>query len=125
MVAKNFNVGAVIDYTCDEGHLLVGPSSRTCLPTGFYNEFPPVCKRKSNILLYSEVTPITKYFHACNVCNKKPDSQTQWKAKQLFSDFPPYFCISASCFTLFFPSIRFISPCNLHQDTVFNLKLPE
>ncbi|XP_021915266.1 CUB and sushi domain-containing protein 3 isoform X3 [Zootermopsis nevadensis] len=45
MVAKNFNVGAVIDYTCDEGHLLVGPASRTCLPTGFYNEFPPVCKR--------------------------------------------------------------------------------
>ncbi|XP_069679160.1 uncharacterized protein [Periplaneta americana] len=45
MIAKNFNVGAVIDYTCDEGHLLVGPSSRTCLPTGFYNEFPPVCKR--------------------------------------------------------------------------------
>ncbi|PSN56517.1 hypothetical protein C0J52_14785 [Blattella germanica] len=44
MVAKNFNVGAVIDYTCDEGHLLVGPASRTCLPTGFYNEFPPVCK---------------------------------------------------------------------------------
>jgi len=51
MVAKNFNVGAVIDYTCDEGHLLVGPASRTCLPTGFYNEFPPVCKRKYNILL--------------------------------------------------------------------------
>ncbi|KAK6627500.1 hypothetical protein RUM44_009978 [Polyplax serrata] len=45
MVAKNFNVGATVDYECDEGHLLVGPSSRLCLPTGFYNEFPPVCKR--------------------------------------------------------------------------------
>ncbi|XP_046667039.1 uncharacterized protein LOC124358766 isoform X4 [Homalodisca vitripennis] len=45
MVAKNFNVGATIDYSCDEGHLLVGPSTRVCLPTGFYNEFPPVCKR--------------------------------------------------------------------------------
>lgn len=33
-----------MDYSCDEGHLLVGPSSRTCLDTGFYNEFPPVCK---------------------------------------------------------------------------------
>nr|CAD7429804.1 unnamed protein product [Timema monikensis] len=45
MVAKNFNVGATIEYSCDEGHLLVGPAARTCLPTGFYNEFPPVCKR--------------------------------------------------------------------------------
>lgn len=41
---NNFDVGATVDYTCDEGHLLVGPSSRTCLDTGFYNEFPPVCK---------------------------------------------------------------------------------
>ncbi|XP_049819681.1 sushi, von Willebrand factor type A, EGF and pentraxin domain-containing protein 1 isoform X2 [Aethina tumida] len=45
MVAQDFNVGTTIEYTCDEGHLLVGPSSRTCLETGFYNEFPPVCKR--------------------------------------------------------------------------------
>ncbi|XP_014247487.1 sushi, von Willebrand factor type A, EGF and pentraxin domain-containing protein 1 [Cimex lectularius] len=45
MTAENFNVGAKIEYTCDEGHLLVGPNSRICLPTGFYNEFPPVCKR--------------------------------------------------------------------------------
>lgn len=45
MIAPNsFDVGAVVDYACDEGHLLVGPSSRTCLDTGFYNEFPPVCK---------------------------------------------------------------------------------
>lgn len=41
---NNFDVGATVDYSCDEGHLLVGPSSRTCLDTGFYNEFPPVCK---------------------------------------------------------------------------------
>jgi len=45
MVAENFNVGANIEYSCDEGHLLVGPTTRTCLDTGFYNEFPPVCKR--------------------------------------------------------------------------------
>lgn len=45
MLSKNFNVGSNVEYTCDEGHLLVGPSSRTCLETGFYNEFPPVCKR--------------------------------------------------------------------------------
>lgn len=45
MLAENFNVGATIEYACDEGHLLVGPTARVCLDTGFYNEFPPVCKR--------------------------------------------------------------------------------
>ncbi|XP_049828263.1 uncharacterized protein LOC126267256 isoform X1 [Schistocerca gregaria] len=45
MIAKNFNVGSIVEYQCDPGHLLVGPSTRTCLTTGFYNEFPPVCKR--------------------------------------------------------------------------------
>ncbi|XP_073975293.1 uncharacterized protein isoform X2 [Rhodnius prolixus] len=45
MIADSFNVGATIEYSCDEGHLLVGPNTRVCLPTGFYNEFPPVCKR--------------------------------------------------------------------------------
>lgn len=43
---RAFDVGATVEYTCDDGHLLVGPSTRTCLETGFYNEFPPVCKRK-------------------------------------------------------------------------------
>ncbi|KAF2906005.1 hypothetical protein ILUMI_00172 [Ignelater luminosus] len=47
MVAENFNVGESVNYECDEEHLLVGPTSRTCLDTGFYNEFPPVCKRIS------------------------------------------------------------------------------
>ncbi|KAF5278300.1 hypothetical protein FQR65_LT03568 [Abscondita terminalis] len=47
MVAENFNVGTSVEYSCDEGHLLVGPSNRVCLETGFYNEFPPVCKRIS------------------------------------------------------------------------------
>lgn len=46
MLSENYNVGANVEYSCDEGHLLVGPSIRTCLDTGFYNEFPPVCKRK-------------------------------------------------------------------------------
>lgn len=47
-----FDVSATVDYTCDDGHLLVGPSSRKCLETGFYNEFPPVCKCKKISLLY-------------------------------------------------------------------------
>ncbi|CAG9771055.1 unnamed protein product [Ceutorhynchus assimilis] len=45
MLAPTFDVGSVVEYACDEGHLLVGPPMRTCLETGFYNEFPPVCKR--------------------------------------------------------------------------------
>lgn len=44
LIAPNFNVGTRIEYVCDEGHLLVGPSQRSCLPTGFYSEFPPVCR---------------------------------------------------------------------------------
>lgn len=43
---KGFDVGATVEYGCDDGHLLVGPSTRSCLDTGFYNEFPPVCKCK-------------------------------------------------------------------------------
>lgn len=43
---KGFDVGAMVEYGCDEGHLLVGPSTRSCMDTGFYNEFPPVCKCK-------------------------------------------------------------------------------
>ncbi|KAG8222315.1 hypothetical protein J437_LFUL001857 [Ladona fulva] len=45
LASRDFEVGSTVDYTCDPGHLLIGPASRTCLPTGFYNEFPPVCKR--------------------------------------------------------------------------------
>lgn len=50
MIAKNFDVGSVVEYSCDDGHLLIGPKTRTCLGTGFYNEFPPVCKRKLKLL---------------------------------------------------------------------------
>uniref|UniRef100_A0A2A4J811 Sushi, von Willebrand factor type A, EGF and pentraxin domain-containing protein 1 n=1 Tax=Heliothis virescens TaxID=7102 RepID=A0A2A4J811_HELVI len=45
MTADSFEVGASVEYSCDDGHLLVGPTVRTCLDTGFYDEFPPVCKR--------------------------------------------------------------------------------
>ncbi|CAB3226423.1 unnamed protein product [Arctia plantaginis] len=45
MTTDSFEVGASVEYSCDDGHLLVGPTVRTCLDTGFYDEFPPVCKR--------------------------------------------------------------------------------
>lgn len=45
MTADSYEVGSSVEYSCDEGHLLVGATVRTCLDTGFYDEFPPVCKR--------------------------------------------------------------------------------
>lgn len=41
---KGYDVGSKIFYLCDPGHLLVGSSVRECLGTGFYDEFPPICK---------------------------------------------------------------------------------
>ncbi|XP_023239860.1 uncharacterized protein LOC111638392 isoform X1 [Centruroides sculpturatus] len=40
----NFDIGSTIEYQCSAGHILVGPMVRTCLPTGFYTEFPPKCR---------------------------------------------------------------------------------
>ncbi|XP_015607067.1 uncharacterized protein LOC107273415 [Cephus cinctus] len=40
----SYEVGATVEYSCNAGSLLIGPATRTCLDTGFYNEFPPVCK---------------------------------------------------------------------------------
>ncbi|XP_069365099.1 uncharacterized protein [Maniola hyperantus] len=45
MSTEHFQVGATVEYSCDEGHLLVGPTVRTCLDTGFYDEYPPLCQR--------------------------------------------------------------------------------
>jgi len=44
LLATSLDVGARIEHRCDAGHLLVGPATRTCLPNGFYSEFPPVCR---------------------------------------------------------------------------------
>ena len=52
LIATDFTVGNRIQYSCDEGHLLVGPTQRTCLPTGFYSEFPPVCRCKYYLPTY-------------------------------------------------------------------------
>lgn len=46
LIATSLDVGAKIEHKCDEGHLHVGPSARTCMPDGFYSEFPPVCRCK-------------------------------------------------------------------------------
>ena len=51
LLAENFNVGNRVEYRCDPGHMAVGPTVRTCLSSGFYSEYPPVCKCK-NYLSY-------------------------------------------------------------------------
>ena len=33
-------------YTCDSGHNLVGPATRTCAMNGSWTETEPTCKRK-------------------------------------------------------------------------------
>ncbi|RXG69329.1 Sushi, von Willebrand factor type A, EGF and pentraxin domain-containing protein 1 [Armadillidium vulgare] len=44
MIAENYDVGSEVLYMCDSGHVLVGPSKRKCLNSGFFNEFPPNCQ---------------------------------------------------------------------------------
>ncbi|GIX96140.1 sushi, von Willebrand factor type A, EGF and pentraxin domain-containing protein 1 [Caerostris extrusa] len=39
IVARNFDIGSVIEYKCNPGHLLVGPNIRTCLPSDFSANF--------------------------------------------------------------------------------------
>ncbi|CAL4069435.1 unnamed protein product, partial [Meganyctiphanes norvegica] len=39
-----FAVGTEVQYKCDSGHVLVGPQTRSCLNSGFFNEFPPTCR---------------------------------------------------------------------------------
>ncbi|CAL7935880.1 unnamed protein product [Xylocopa violacea] len=72
-----YQVGATVEYTCNAGSLLIGPSSRTCLDTGFYNEFPPVCKSiecgyPANIkhggytLINNTVTYMSQVLYSCD-----------------------------------------------------------
>ncbi|XP_049276018.1 uncharacterized protein LOC119406362 [Rhipicephalus sanguineus] len=44
LIARDFDVGSVVEYRCSPGHLLVGPNIRTCLANGFYSEFAPKCR---------------------------------------------------------------------------------
>ena len=61
LISTDFNVNSRIEYVCDEGHLLVGPAKRSCLPTGFYSEFPPVCRCKLVKVLLFETDCIFCY----------------------------------------------------------------
>ncbi|GFW09592.1 sushi, von Willebrand factor type A, EGF and pentraxin domain-containing protein 1 [Trichonephila clavipes] len=52
MVRAN-TVGSTIEYQCNPGHLLLGPSTRTCQPTGFFSEFAPKCSSKTAAHLFA------------------------------------------------------------------------
>lgn len=43
---RKVDIGSIVEYRCASGNLLVGPSIRTCLPTGFFSEYAPKCKCK-------------------------------------------------------------------------------
>lgn len=62
VAAKGFEVGATIEYGCDDGHLLVGPAKRLCQDTGFYNEFPPVCKCMLFVLNVQKIRSLFRDF---------------------------------------------------------------
>ena len=39
-------IGAVANYTCNEGYVLMGPTSRICQSTGNWTEDAPLCQSK-------------------------------------------------------------------------------
>lgn len=44
MTVTNNTIGSIVEYSCLPGHVLVGPHTRTCLNSGFYDQFPPTCR---------------------------------------------------------------------------------
>ena len=73
---SEYRIGSRIEYSCDEGHLLVGPSKRSCLHTGFYSEFPPVCRCEpmtgfSNDIV-ENISTIWKYVNHLAVSEYEP-----------------------------------------------------
>ncbi|XP_055854709.1 locomotion-related protein Hikaru genki [Episyrphus balteatus] len=41
---RRYAVGALVTFSCNEGHLLVGEASIVCTETGFWSHPPPFCK---------------------------------------------------------------------------------
>lgn len=46
LLATSVDVGSRIEYKCNDGNVLTGPTMRTCLPNGFFSEYAPKCKCK-------------------------------------------------------------------------------
>lgn len=73
LLATSLEVGAVIEHRCDSGHLLVGPGSRTCLPNGFYSEFPPVCRCKHTHFIELLIYYKNQTCHELGICESEFD----------------------------------------------------
>jgi hypothetical protein len=41
---KRYSVGALVTFSCTEGHTLIGEASIVCTETGFWSHPPPFCK---------------------------------------------------------------------------------
>lgn len=42
---RKYAVGALVTFSCNEGHLLVGEASIVCTETGFWSHPPPFCNK--------------------------------------------------------------------------------
>ncbi|KFM73039.1 Sushi, von Willebrand factor type A, EGF and pentraxin domain-containing protein 1, partial [Stegodyphus mimosarum] len=43
ILMRSNTVGSTIEYQCNSGHLLLGPTARKCLITGYFSDFSPKC----------------------------------------------------------------------------------
>ncbi|KAH9632113.1 hypothetical protein HF086_002620 [Spodoptera exigua] len=65
MSADSFEVGASVEYSCDDGHLLVGPTVRTCLDTGIECGFPAEIPHGSYELINGSISYLSHVQYDC------------------------------------------------------------
>lgn len=63
---RRYAVGALVTFSCTEGHLLVGEASIVCTETGFWSHPPPFCKYII-LLLYTTNTSILYLYQVYTV----------------------------------------------------------
>lgn len=64
---RRYAVGALVTFSCTEGHLLVGEASIVCTETGFWSHPPPFCKYII-LLLYTTNTSILYLYQVYRYC---------------------------------------------------------
>ena len=48
-VTDDVTVDSLANYTCNDGYLLIGNSSRRCQYNGEWTGFPPLCRSEKNL----------------------------------------------------------------------------
>lgn len=43
-IGENYWAGKSVEFACDTGYQLVGPTTRVCLPAGNWSNTEPTCK---------------------------------------------------------------------------------